>query len=523
MIAPGHTYLECYMIFDVKMDFTRKARLVANGAKTPDLVASTYAGVVSRETVRIAFTYAALNGLDIMAADIQNAYLQAPISEKYWTICGPEFGSEIEGSKAYIVRALYGCKSSGRDFRQHLRECMEMLKYESCLADPDLWIRKAVNDEGNQYYEYMLLYVDDCLSVSQHPREALEEINKYFPMKPNSVESPKLYLGAKVSKVQLPNGVETWAMSMSQYVKEAVRNVESYMQKKGLALIKKAGTPMSLGYSPEVDGSPELSEEEGTYYQSLIGILRWIVEMGRIDIITEVSAMSSYVAMPREGHLLQLFHIFAYLRINHNARTVFDPTYPAIDDEAFIKRNWDGLYGDGGEAIPDNAPEPLGNEFVTRAYVDASFAGCKITRRSRTGFLVYINSAIVYAFSKKQGSCETSTFGSEFVAMRQCCEYIRGLRYKLRMMGIPVNNPTFVMGDNQSVLWNTTVPDSTLKKKSSAVAYHFVREGVANDEWRTSYVNTKENPSDVCTKVIPNGEDRKRKIRMILYDIYPDC
>ena len=96
-VEPGRTYLECYLIFDVKMDFTRKARFVANGSKTPDLLYSTYAGVVSRETVRIAFTYAALHDLDVMAGDIQNAYLTAPISEKYWTICGPEFGPEIEG------------------------------------------------------------------------------------------------------------------------------------------------------------------------------------------------------------------------------------------------------------------------------------------------------------------------------------------------------------------------------------------------------------------------------------------
>ena len=164
----------------------------------------------------------------------------------------------------------------------------------------------------------------------------------------------------------------------------------------------------------------------------------------------------------------------------------------------------------------------LDYEFVLRAYVDASFAGCKITRRSRTGFLVYLNSAPVYWMSKKQGSCETSTFGSEFVAMKQCCEYLRGLRYKLRMMGIPVTNPVFVHGDNQSVLWNTTVPDSTLKKKSCSVAYHFVREGVARDEWRTGYINTALNPSDIMTKMVTSKEDRKRKIRQMLYDIYPE-
>ena len=113
--------------------------------------------------------------------------------------------------------------------------------------------------------------------------------------------------------------------------------------------------------------------------------------------------------------------------------------------------------------------------------------------------------------------------GSEFVVMKQCCEYVRGLRYKLRMMGIPVTNPAFIFRENQSVLWNTTVPDSTLKKKSCLVAYHFVREGVAKDEWRKCYVKTTENLSDVMTKTITNWVDRKRNVRMMLYDIYMEC
>ncbi len=90
-----------------------------------------------------------------------------------------------------------------------------------------------------------------------------------------------------------------------------------------------------------------------------------------------------------------------------------------------------------------------------------------------------------------------STFGSEFVAMKQATEYIRVLRYKLRMMGIMVDEPAYVFGDNQSVLANTTAPGSMLKKKSNAIAYHFVREGCAHDEWRTTYINTDENVADL--------------------------
>ena len=65
--------------------------------------------------------------------------------------------------------------------------------------------------------------------------------------------------------------------------------------------------------------------------------------------------------------------------------------------------------------------------------------------------------------------------------MKQASDYVRGLRYKLRMMGIPVEEPTYIFGDNQSVLANTSAPESTLKKKSNAIAYHFVREGCARD------------------------------------------
>ena len=104
--------------------------------------------------------------------------------------------------------------------------------------------------------------------------------------------------------------------------------------------------------------------------------------------------------------------------------------------------------------------------------------------------------------------------------MKQCCEYIRGLCYKLRMMGIPCEGPTYIYGDNQSVLANTTNPDSTLKKKSQSIAYHFVREGAARNEWRTTYVNTHDNEADLLTKQLPSGDKRKGFVRNLLHHIF---
>jgi hypothetical protein len=104
-----------HLIWDVKMDFTRKARWVKDGHKTPDPLTSNYAGVVFRDSVRIALTYAALNDLDVFAADVQNAYLQAPSSEKHYIICGNEFGLENEGRVALIRRALCLCGQNNRN------------------------------------------------------------------------------------------------------------------------------------------------------------------------------------------------------------------------------------------------------------------------------------------------------------------------------------------------------------------------------------------------------------------------
>ena len=324
-------------------------------------------------------------------------------------------------------------------------------------------------------------------------------------------------------EVTLENGVKAWSFGSSQYCRAAVANVQSYLQERGWKLPKKAETPIQTSYRPELDISEELNFADGAYYQSLIGILRWMVELGRVDICLEVSMLSSHMAMPRQGHLDQVFHMFAYLKKYHNSCLVFDPTEPDLDMSEFERQDWTSSefgHVDGVEEIPPNMPKPRGVGVTMWSRVDADHAADTTNRRSRTGFLVYINSAPIYWMSKKQNSVESSSFGSEFVAMKQCCEYIRGLRYKLRMMGIQVNGPAYIQGDNKSVLCNTSIPDSTLNKKSQSIAYHFVREGAARDEWRTAYINTRDNAADLLTKVLPMGEKRRGFVRMLQHYIF---
>ena len=134
------------------------------------------------------------------------------------------------------------------------------------------------------------------------------------------------------------------------------------------------------------------------------------------------------------------------------------------------------------------------------------------------GYIIYIQNAPIIWFSKKQGSVEAASFGSEFLAMKTCAEANRGLRYKLRMMGVPIEEPTYVYGDNMSVLYNTTSLESTLKKKSNSIAYHFVRECVAMGELLTGYVSTEENIADLLTKPLPRVKHTEL-VQRIMWDI----
>ena len=199
----------------------------------------------------------------------------------------------------------------------------------------------------------------------------------------------------------------------------------------------------------------------------MIGILRWVVELGRIDINLEVSLLSQYLAQPRIGHLLQACNIFRYLGKYSNSNLILDPTYWNVDwtgtsNEVHPKelaKAMSQLYPDANMNLPPNMPSPRGLPVVISAFVDADHAGNKVTRRSHTGIIIYINSAPIIWYSKRQNTVESSTFGSEIIALKIAVEMIQALVYKLRMFGVPLQEETRVFCDNMSVVNSGTRPD----------------------------------------------------------------
>ena len=499
----GHQEITTHFIFDIKLgeNFRRKARLVADGHKTNTPSSVTYSSVVSRDSVRICLLLAALNDLNVLSGDIENAYLTAPCREKCWTIAGPEFGSD-QGKPFIITKALYGLKSSGAAFRAFLAETLDEMGFRSSHADPDVWLRPAVKPDGEKYYDYILCYVDDILTISLEPERPMNDIGKAFKFKKNLVEKPDIYLGAKLEE-KILNGRKVWSMTSKDYVKLSIENVEKEFKKRNMKFPSRAVTPMKSEFIPELDTSEELSPDDTTFYQELIGILRWAVEIGRVDILTELSLLSSYQASPRRGRLEQLLHIFAYLRKHPKLTLYFDPQEPVLDPSMFQGHSAEAfqeIYRDANEELPPHMPDSRGRRVSTTGYVDASHASNRSTRRSHSGYILFVNRAPISWFSKAQNTVESSMFSSEFIALRICLEAITALRYKLRMFGVPIDDATSVLCDNKSVVNNSSKVDSVLNKKHNAVSYHAVRWGVAAGIIRIGKIDGEYNLADAMTK-----------------------
>ena len=519
-VPSNFKFIKCHMVFDVKMDLTRKARFVAGGHMTDPPKDTTYSSVVSRDSIRLALLIAALNDLQVMACDVQGAYLNAKTQERIYTIAGLEHGKAREGQKAIIIGALYGLKSSGARWREHLANTLRDFGYFSCRADPDIWMKAQVKPNGDTYWEYALVYVDDILCISHEPKVLMDFLSTKYTLKAGSVGEPTNYLGAEIKKWNIEGSDDPlktrWAMSSDAYVRRAVGEVERTLGDVGKKLATKVKTPLSTDYKPELDQTPELDAKRANYYQGLIGILRWMCEIGRVDILVDVAKLSRYLAVPREGHLEQVFRVFAYLKHHASSTMVFDDNEPVHDLTGQVHCDWAEFYPGACEAVPPNAPELRGKSVSMTCYVDADHAGCHVTRRSQSGVLIFVNKVPILWYSKRQNTVETSTFGSEYIAAKIAVEMVEGLRYKLRMMGVEVMGSTTIFCDNESVVKNSTRPESTLKKKHNAIAYHRVREAQAAKIVSIVHISGEVNPADIFTKSLP-GVRLRQLIQYILW------
>ena len=204
--------------------------------------------------------------------------------------------------------------------------------------------------------------------------------------------------------------------------------------------------------------------------------------------------------------------VFGYLRQNYKIAIEYDINEPDFSKYGVEDYDWYALYGNVLEELPYGMPKPKGKAVVTSGFFDSSHASSLVTRRSTTGVLLFINGTLICWYLKRQNCVETSTYGSEIVAGRVAVDLAVELRYNLRMLGVEVKGTSFLFGDNLSMIKNSSMPHSMLKKRQLANNYHRVREAVAAGIVSLCHCNTKNNLADMGTKPL-NGATHQNLLK----------
>ncbi len=419
------------------------------------------------------------------------------IDFEFWDICwywNPAGGDEkkqigrwlgvshhIGSALCYFIATATGKVISRTSVQHFTKDDVSQPEIQQTIREYHISLDQNLKESGTVMEQEVIFYKPDEEHHPDHTTPHNDQGENYFGL-PNSVD---------IDEVIDNTSPETAADTYDQYI----------------------GAEVCIGPNDGRDGkmmgkvTKRLTNTDnnnpGTY-----NILRWAVEIGRLDIMTEVSCLSQHLCNPRTGHLNAVYSIFNYLRCNltkNPGRIVYDARETISDKSMFdsagsTREQWQDFYPDAEELLPHKMIKPLGNPVTIRTYVDANHAGNLANRRSHTGIIIYLNNAPIIWYSKRQNTVETSSFGSEFVALRIATELNEALRYKLRTFGVPINGPSEILCDNKSVVTNSSVPTSVLNKRHNAICYHRVREAQAAGIIRVGWIEGTRNLADLFTK-----------------------
>ena len=241
-----------------------------------------------------------------------------------------------------------------------------------------------------------------------------------------------------------PDG--TLAADPRRYVNKILESYERMFKEKP----RKSRPPLEGGDHPELDTSELCDEHQTKQFQTLIGQLQWLISLGCFDIAVHVMSLSRFRAQPRKGHLDRAKRIVGYLLFLPDGAIRFrtgEPDFSSLKDQEY---DWTrSVYSGACEQIPHDIPEPLGKHVQTTHYVDANLHHDLATGKAVTAVLHFLNQTPIDAYTKRQSTVETATYGSEFVAARTAVDQIIDICTTLRYLGVPIRDKSYMFGDNR--------------------------------------------------------------------------
>lgn len=175
--------------------------------------------------------------------------------------------------------------------------------------------------------------------------------------------------------------------------------------------------------------------------------------------------MSRFSNAPRTDHMQKILWMFSYVKRHLESKLAFDANTRDWSHIQFLRHDWSEFYPDAIEPEPANAPTPRGKAVQLNMFCDAAHANDHVTWCYTTSIVIFLQVTPILWYSKRQSTIKSSTFGSEFVALKIAAELLEGLRYRLRMMGIPLQGTTNTFCDNGSIVTSVSDPTSLLTKK----------------------------------------------------------
>ena len=362
-------------------------------------------------------------------------------------------------------------------------------------ADPNVWMHAPPNPFAP--YEYIIVYVDDLFIAMKDPMVFFQELQTDpWNYKLKGVGPPHYHLGADFfcdSDGTLCMGTQTHAKCLLSNYEKLFGNLPTLVH-----------SPLPEHDRPELDDTPLCGPDDLAKYQSLLGACQWMISMVCFDLCEAIMSLSRYRHCPRRGHLNCLKQVCGYIRQFPHCSICFRTQIPLHEDYYTSQpayHEWmDTVYGPVSEELPANMPSPCRQLVRTTTFFNANLIHDVVTGCSCTGVLHLLNQTPSSWFSSRQGQVETATYGSEFMAARQAVEQIIDICYSLRMFGVLLHGPAWLLGDNQAVIKSTTIPHSSLSKRWNALSYHRCCEAIAAGIVHFEFLPGHEDPSNILTK-----------------------